>query len=377
MKILETKRLILRNFTENDIETLTEINQDPKVCEFLPAIGTRDSTEKLIKKIIEHNSEHGFSLYAVELKSTQEMIGWCGLMIPSFEAHFTPAVEIGWRLASNQWNQGYATEAAIAILEYAFKNLKLKEIVSFTAAGNIRSRRVMEKIGLHHDLLDDFDHPKIEKSHPLCRHVLYRISSDELIMDENQGKSYDLIADDFAKMRDSFYKEKKYIDLFMSYLKPQSHVLDIGCGSGHPIASYLIEHDFQVTGVDGSKKLLEIANQKCPKMKSIYGDIRTVDINTQFDGIIEWWCLFHLPKQDHQKMITRFARWLKKDGILQFTTGDSEYDDRSSAMLNQELRFYSLTPAVYEKYLIENNFKILLCEADQDQHLVWTARYEP
>ncbi|OGT37300.1 MAG: GNAT family N-acetyltransferase [Gammaproteobacteria bacterium RIFCSPHIGHO2_12_FULL_37_14] len=184
MKILETKRLILRNFTENDIEILTEINQDPKVCEFLPAIGTRDSTEKLIKKIIEHDSEHGFSLYAVELKSTGEMIGWCGLMIPSFEAHFTPAVEIGWRLASNQWNQGYATEAAIAALEYAFKNLKLKEIVSFTAEDNIRSRRVMEKIGLHHDLSDDFDHPKIEKSHPLCRHVLYRISSDELIMNE-------------------------------------------------------------------------------------------------------------------------------------------------------------------------------------------------
>ena len=105
-------------------------------------------------------------------------------MIPSFEAHFTPAIEIGWRLGSQFWNNGYATEAANAVLKYAFENLNLNEIVSFTTVENIRSRRVMEKIGLHRNLQDDFDHPKLDKSHALCRHVLYRILKDEYLLNK-------------------------------------------------------------------------------------------------------------------------------------------------------------------------------------------------
>lgn len=179
MIILETTRLILRTFEEHDIDPMALIDQDPKVCEFLPGIGNREKTTQGVHAIMNHYRDHGFSLYAVELKSTGEMIGWCGLMIPSFEAHFTPSVEIGWRLASSHWNKGYATEAANAVLKHAFENVKLNEVVSFTAVDNIRSRRVMEKIGLHHNPTADFDHPKLEKSHSLCRHVLYRISKKE------------------------------------------------------------------------------------------------------------------------------------------------------------------------------------------------------
>ncbi len=179
MIIIETDRLILRTFDERDIDPMSLINQDPKVCEFLPAIGTRESTAKSVHGFIDHYRDHGFSPYAVELKSTCEMIGFCGLMIPAFEAHFMPAVETGWRLASQQWNHGYATEAAKAVLQYAFEQLQLNEVVSFTAVENMRSRRVMEKIGLHHNSEDDFDHPKLEKTHPLLSHVLYRISKKE------------------------------------------------------------------------------------------------------------------------------------------------------------------------------------------------------
>lgn len=179
MIIIETNRLILRTLEESDIDYMTIIDQDPKVCEFFPSIGTRESTEKIIKKSITDFHEHSFSIYAVTLKSTGEMIGWCGLNIPTFEAHFMPAVEIAWRLASQHWNHGYATESAKAVLQYAFEKLKLNEVVSFTVPDNIRSRRVMEKIGLHHNFTDDFDHPKLEKLHPLCRHVLYRISKQE------------------------------------------------------------------------------------------------------------------------------------------------------------------------------------------------------
>jgi hypothetical protein len=103
---------------------------------------------------------------------------------------------------------------------------------------------------------------------------------------------------------------------------------------------------------------------------------RYVDIKEKFDAIIEWWCLFHIPKQDHENMISRFASWLKKGGILEFTTGDSEYEAKSSAMLDQELSFYSHDPSVYEKALKTNGFKLLLRENDQDQHLVWVAQYQ-
>lgn len=178
MIILETKRLLLRTWKESDIESMTAINQDPKVCEFLPRIGNRASTEAMIHRFIRQYKQHGFCLYAVELKSTKEMIGFVGLDIPSFEAHFMPAVEVGWRLASRYWGKGYATEAAKAVLHYAFKELGMDEIVSFTAVDNKASRRVMEKLGMHHNPHDDFDHPTVEKDSPLKRHVLYRISKN-------------------------------------------------------------------------------------------------------------------------------------------------------------------------------------------------------
>jgi 2-polyprenyl-3-methyl-5-hydroxy-6-metoxy-1,4-benzoquinol methylase len=188
------------------------------------------------------------------------------------------------------------------------------------------------------------------------------------------NNNYDDIASGFAEMRDDFYLEKKYLDLFIHHLQPGDSVLDVGCGSGHPIANHLIQHGLQVTGIDSSKELLKIAAIKCPKMKTVFGDMRTISLKEKYDGVIEWWSLFHVPKVDHEKMICRFANWLKKDGILEFTTGDKEYEDSSSSMLNKELWFYSLTPSAYEKLLKTNGFKILLKESDQETHLVWMAK---
>ena len=179
MNILETSRLILRPFDLNDLDAMAAIDQDPKVCEYLPGIGNRAATAAGIQRIMTHYQDRGFSLYAVELKSTHEMIGWVGLMTPSFEAHFTPAVEIGWRLASAHWNQGYATEGAKAVLHYAFTQLNLVDLVSFTVVNNKASRRVMEKIGMHHNPDEEFDHPNIADDSPLKRHVLYRLSKAE------------------------------------------------------------------------------------------------------------------------------------------------------------------------------------------------------
>lgn len=183
MNIIETNRLILRTWTEEDIDPMTAIDQDPRVCEFLPGIGNREATKADIQRNIQHYAQHGFCLYAVEIKSTHEFIGWIGLNIATFEAHFTPATEIGWRLDSRHWNKGYATEGAKAVLQYAFTKLNLNEIVSFTTVNNKASRRVMEKIGLHRNVQDDFDHPKLDKSHSLCKHVLYRLSKTKFLME--------------------------------------------------------------------------------------------------------------------------------------------------------------------------------------------------
>lgn len=179
--IIETERLQLRPFRLNDLDPMAAINEDRQVCEFLPTIGTREATLQFIERVIAHHKKNGFSLYATELKSSREMIGFVGLLIPSFEAHFTPAVEIGWRLGSQYWGNGYATEAAIAVLDYGFTEIDLDEIVSFTVPANIRSKRVMKKIGLHHNPEDDFDHPRLEKAHPLCRHILYKLTREEYL----------------------------------------------------------------------------------------------------------------------------------------------------------------------------------------------------
>ena len=116
----------------------------------------------------------------MEIQNVASLAGFVGLSVPSFEAHFTPCVEIGWRLAAEHWGRGYATEGARAVLTFGFQTLTLGEIVSFTVPGNARSRQVMERIGMVHGPADDFDHPALPEEHPLRRHVLYRIARPAL-----------------------------------------------------------------------------------------------------------------------------------------------------------------------------------------------------
>jgi RimJ/RimL family protein N-acetyltransferase len=124
-----------------------------------------------------HFTAHGFGLFAAELQETGECIGFVGLAVPRFEARFTPCVEIGWRLSAHHWGSGLATEGAREVARYAFEELGLAGLVSFTVPHNVRSRRVMEKIGMIRDACEDFDHPGIAEGHALRRHVLYRLLS--------------------------------------------------------------------------------------------------------------------------------------------------------------------------------------------------------
>lgn len=173
--VTETPRLILRQWKQADKKQFARINSDPKVMEFFPAPLTRAQSDALVEKIEAHFRKHGFGMYAAELKSNHSFIGFIGLNVPSFRAHFTPCVEIGWRLSPEAWGQGLATEGALAVLQYAREVLALDELVSFAVPANTRSRRVMEKLGMLHDPADDFDHPQLPPGHPLRRHVLYRV----------------------------------------------------------------------------------------------------------------------------------------------------------------------------------------------------------
>lgn len=151
------------------------MNADPEVMRYFPAPLDRAASDALADRIEVGLEAEPYGLWAVQLEAGEPFVGFVGLAVPSFEAPFTPCVEIGWRLARSAWGQGYATEAARRVLAYAFDELGLDEIVSFTVAANRPSRAVMERIGMQRDPAGDFDHPRLPPSHPLRRHVLYRI----------------------------------------------------------------------------------------------------------------------------------------------------------------------------------------------------------
>jgi len=171
---LLTAHLMLRRWREADREPFARMNADPLVMRYFLASLTRAESDALIDRIEARIQERGWGLYAAELRETGRFIGFIGLSSPGPNLPIYPCVEIGWRLDAEFWNQGLATEGAREVLRHADEELNVPEIVSFTAAINMPSRRVMEKIGLTRDVADDFDHPGIAEGHPLRRHVLYR-----------------------------------------------------------------------------------------------------------------------------------------------------------------------------------------------------------
>lgn len=173
--MIETERLLSRRWCAADRPVFAAINADARVCEFFPSTLDEERSNAFADRIAAHFAEHGFGLWAAQIKGGAPFTGYVGLSVPQFDAHFTPCVEIGWRLGFEHWNKGYASEAARAVARHAFTQLKLSEIVSFTVPANVRSRAVMEKIGMTHDRAGDFEHPAVPEKHPLRPHVLYRM----------------------------------------------------------------------------------------------------------------------------------------------------------------------------------------------------------
>ncbi|MEV0820165.1 GNAT family N-acetyltransferase [Nonomuraea rubra] len=173
---METERLIMRRWREEDRAPFAAMNADPEVMEHFPARLTRVESDELVDKIEAQFDRLGYSLWALEVRESGEFIGFTGLALQTFEAPFLPAVEIGWRLARPAWGHGYAIEAARRAARYAFEEAGLDGLISMTAERNLRSQAVMRRLGMTRDPAEDFDHPRVPKASPLRRHVLYRLT---------------------------------------------------------------------------------------------------------------------------------------------------------------------------------------------------------
>lgn len=175
---LETERLVLRQWQESDKAIFAEMTADSEVMRYFPSMLTRDESDAGVERLAIGITENGYGFWALEVKATGEFIGFVGVKMLDLDIPKSPFLEIGWRLAKAHWGKGYAPEAAMVSLAFAFTELKQEAVYSITTLNNAPSRRVMEKIGMTNTGLD-FDHPKLEVGSPLQRHCLYQITQDE------------------------------------------------------------------------------------------------------------------------------------------------------------------------------------------------------
>ena len=185
---LLTQRLWLRPWRDDDAEPFALMNADPEVMKHYPACLNRSESDAQMARIRQHISTNGWGLWAVEIPDVIPFIGYCGLLPVSFAAPFTPAIEIGWRLAQPYWGQGYAFEAASAVMNFGFERLTLNEIVSFTIPANVRSWRLMQRLSMTRNQTDDFEHPKLPEGHPMRPHILYRKTRDQYLTETSTSR---------------------------------------------------------------------------------------------------------------------------------------------------------------------------------------------
>lgn len=175
---LETDRLWLRAWQDEDIDPFATLCADPEVMRYFPEVLSRERSEFLISRCIEKQAQDGFCMAPIEVKETGEFLGFVGLNRPTYAEPlpFDPCVEIGWRLKRSGWGYGYASEAARAWIRFGFETIGLDEIVAFTIPANEPSQKVMTRIGMIRDHQGDFLHPSLPADHPIAPHVLYRLS---------------------------------------------------------------------------------------------------------------------------------------------------------------------------------------------------------
>lgn len=175
--VIHTERLVLREWRETDKQPYALLNADPEVMRHFPSQLSREQSDEMVDRMAAAWEQRGFGLWAAERVDTHQFIGFIGLSMPGWHVDgLTPCVEVGWRIDSQHWGHGFAPEGARAALEYAFEHVELPndEVVSFTTTQNLKSQRVMQKIGMVLDPTGEFDHPMTPGWHEQ-RHVVYRI----------------------------------------------------------------------------------------------------------------------------------------------------------------------------------------------------------
>lgn len=181
---LSTDRLILREWRDSDLPSLYQMVSDPDVMEFFPSVLSEIEAQDFLKTIQDKMHQYSWGMWACELKSTQEVIGFVGLNIPQDDFDFNPCVEIGWRLRKEFWHQGLAQEAAREVLKFGFTELNLDKIVAFTTVTNIPSQALMQRLNMIKNE-KHFNHPRLAEDHPLAEHVLYELTKDSWLASQN------------------------------------------------------------------------------------------------------------------------------------------------------------------------------------------------
>lgn len=174
---LSTDRLIMREWRDSDLPSLYQMVSDPDVMEFFPSVLSETEAQDFLKAIQERMDQNGWGMWACELKSTKEVVGFVGLNIPKDDFYFNPCVEIGWRLRKEFWHQGLAQEAAREALKFGFTELNLDKIVAFTTVTNLPSQTLMARLNMVKNP-QHFNHPRLAEDHPLAEHVLYELSKN-------------------------------------------------------------------------------------------------------------------------------------------------------------------------------------------------------
>lgn len=193
---------------------------------------------------------------------------------------------------------------------------------------------------------------------------------------DNVYHSYDKMFNWFDEHRSRDLFEKPYLDLAISYLKPEAKILDLGCGMGEPIAKYFLDKGYQLTGIDGSSKLIDLAKNRFLKGQFMVGDMRKVSLKEKFDLVLAWHSLIHLSKDDQGSMFKIFENHINTGGILMFTGGPSDgevWSDNGGEMLYHA----SLSPEEYKKLLAEHHFEIIKYKLNDEEcggACVWVAR---
>jgi RimJ/RimL family protein N-acetyltransferase len=368
--ILETDRLKFAVPLQSDYQDLLALRTDPDVMHFVGIsaleqgrgqVQTPEQVQEHIDLAEDYFNTYGLAFFCVFEKKTNTLVGQAGLFHLAYDLN-QPEIELAYRFHKKYWGKGYATEASKGLIEWGFNEIGLSKLIAIAHPENTRSINVMTKSGMSYK--GDIDYRG------------YQLPCYE-VFNKNVPRLYDEISDWYVLHRNCDLMEKPYLDKVISLLKPNAEILDIGCGTGDPIARYFIEKGFSITGIDGSENQLNKFKASFPNQTALCQDMLNINIPQKFDCIVAWHSLFHLTIEDQKQMFKVFSQHIKPNGILIFTTGsekDEVYSDNGGKMLYHS----SLDPDDYQQLLGQNGFKLLdhkLKDKDCGGATIWLSQY--